>query len=84
MVDKPSLHTIQNVNAPQQRPSRQSGDFGARQTAQSGGARPAGVRSGTTDVDRATQRLDVLLLRDGENGPRNDVPARGFYLNIVV
>jgi hypothetical protein len=84
MVDLASLHTIQNVDAPQQRPSRQTADFGAGQTAQSNGRRPAGGRSGATEVDRAAQRLDDLLLRDGENGPREDVPARGFYLNIVV
>jgi len=83
MVDSLHPNAISNVDAPQQRPSRQSTEFGAGQTAQPGG-RPAGARSEATDVDRAAQRLDQLLSRDGADGPRKDVPARGFYLNIVV
>ncbi len=37
-----------------------------------------------TDVDAAAKRLDVLLDKDAGSGPRQDVPRRGFYLNLLV
>lgn len=35
-------------------------------------------------LEHAFQRLRTLLAFDGENGPRDGVRPRGFYLNILV
>ncbi|MFK7866140.1 MAG: hypothetical protein AB8B77_01715 [Alphaproteobacteria bacterium] len=32
----------------------------------------------------ALERLSGLLRQDGNNGPRQNVPAKGFYLNVVL
>lgn len=36
------------------------------------------------DLDAAMERLEKLLLADRFDGPRDDIPARGYYLNILV
>jgi len=36
------------------------------------------------EIEAAFGRLRTLLAFDGESGPRDGVPRRGFYLNILV
>ena len=36
------------------------------------------------DLESALNRLKTLLAFDGPNGPRDGVPPRGFYLNILA
>lgn len=50
---------------------------------EAGGERAAGGRN-PFDVEGAMARLKTLLAFDGPNGPRSNVPARGFYLNILT
>lgn len=45
---------------------------------------PATAAENPTDVEAAAKRLDVLLNNDAGGGPRQDVPRRGFYLNLLV
>lgn len=51
--------------------------------ADAGGGRATGGRN-PFDVEGAMARLKTLLAFDGPNGPRGNVPARGFYLNILT
>jgi len=53
-----------------------------RPEAQAGGARSRG--RDPFDVEGAMTRLKTLLAFDGPNGPRAQVPSRGFYLNILT
>ncbi|MEQ8601763.1 MAG: hypothetical protein RIB45_00490 [Marivibrio sp.] len=53
-----------------------------RAEAQAGGARAPG--RDPFDVQGAMTRLKTLLAFDGPNGPRAQVPSRGFYLNILT
>lgn len=39
---------------------------------------------GQGELEGAFQRLRTLLTFDGNNGPREGVKRRGFYLNILV
>lgn len=57
----------------------QTGPRDGRRAAASG-------RSGRDPYDLATafERLKRLLLGDAGDGPREDAPARGYYLNILV
>ncbi len=41
-------------------------------------------RQNPLDLSSAFQRLATLLGKDNDGEPRADVPARGFYLNILV
>ncbi len=44
-------------------------------------------RGGAPDplnFDYAIERLRALLEQDGDNGPRQDVPQQGYYLNILI
>lgn len=36
------------------------------------------------DLDAAFARLRTLLAFDGNDGPREGIPRRGFYLNILT
>lgn len=45
---------------------------------------PAAAAENPTDVEAAAKRLDVLLDKDAGSGPRQDVPRRGYYLNLLV
>lgn len=45
---------------------------------------PATAAENPSDVEAAAKRLDVLLDKDAGTGPRQDVPRRGFYLNLLV
>ena len=72
--------SIQQIAPAKQQPQRQ-------ETPQRALSRPttAAAPSGNpADVEAASKRLDALLERDAGAGPRQDVPRRGFYLNILV
>ena len=71
---------VQGIAAPGQKPARQ--DSAQRTIARraADGAPPVDP----ADVESAVQRLDRLLENDAGNGPRQDAPPRGFYLNIVI
>lgn len=45
---------------------------------------PATAAENPSDVEAAAKRLDVLLDKDAGTGPRQDVPRRGYYLNLLV
>jgi len=45
---------------------------------------PSKSRLNPFDLASAFQRLQQLLTNDNSGEPRSDVPARGFYLNILV
>jgi|GEM_PF-6256146 hypothetical protein len=45
--------------------------------------RESGAPRNPFDLETAFARLKTLLAFDGPNGPRNNVPRRGFYLNIL-
>lgn len=47
------------------------------------GARGTSARRDPFDIDGAMARLKTLLAFDGGRGPRDGVPRRGFYLNIL-
>ncbi|MBP5858961.1 hypothetical protein KAJ83_18220 [Marivibrio halodurans] len=47
------------------------------------GRRGGGGRRDPFDIDGAMARLKTLLAFDGGRGPRDGVPRRGFYLNIL-
>lgn len=75
------------------RPGSSGGAIGPRPAARPGegpadGERPrarsGGTRRDPFDVDGAMARLKTLLAFDGGRGPRDGVPRRGFYLNILT
>ncbi|MCR9220306.1 MAG: hypothetical protein NXI21_08770 [Alphaproteobacteria bacterium] len=66
-------------------PTRGSTGFGARVAASAGGgAERAAPGRDPFDLDGAMTRLKTLLAFDGPNGPRENAPRRGFYLNILA
>ncbi len=48
------------------------------------GAESRAGRRDPFDLETAFARLKTLLAFDGVNGPRSNVPRRGFYLNILT
>lgn len=64
-----------SVNRPNQLP-------GNREGASSGNPEKR-IKRNPFDITAAMDRLAKLLARDGDQ-PRSDVPAKGYYLNIVV
>jgi hypothetical protein len=71
---------VAGVSPARQQPQRQEPPPQARTPNQV----PAMSAENPTDVEAAAKRLDVLLDKDAGSGPRQDVPRRGFYLNLLV
>lgn len=79
-VQAGSLQSIQEVARTKQAPQREAPFRRAPARFAETVSRPADP----ADVTAAAQRLDKLLARDGDTGPRPDAPPRGYYLNIIV
>ncbi|MEQ8443109.1 MAG: hypothetical protein RIM33_14250 [Alphaproteobacteria bacterium] len=65
---------------PGQRPSA----WGTRSTGGHQQERADPFPAALAEIEAAFSRLKTLLAFDGEKGPRDGVPQRGFYLNILV
>ena len=71
---------VAGVAPVRQQPARQDAPQQAPNRKTAAPAKPSDV----TDVEAAVHRLDQLLRKDTDSKPRQDVPQKGFYLNIVV
>lgn len=86
MSDPTNLPIGPRVPAGAGAPARGAGGFGARvaASADGGAGRAAAPGRDPFDLDGAMTRLKTLLAFDGPNGPRENAPRRGFYLNILA